>query len=192
MVRVLVFSGSIRSGSLNARLAAAAALELARLDAEVTLLSLADYPLPLYDGDLEAAEGQPDNALKLKRQFGAHQGLFLAGPEYNAGITPLMKNAIDWVSRVREEGEPPLAAFRNRVFALGSASPGGYGGMRSQMATRQVLELGCGALVIPESVAIPSAHQAFDEAGNLKEERLRGMLATCCRALIGRARVLAA
>ncbi|WP_439573648.1 NADPH-dependent FMN reductase [Phreatobacter sp.] len=191
MVRVLVFSGSIRSASLNAKLAAAAALELARLDAEVTLLSLADYPLPLYDGDLEAAEGQPDNALKLKRQFCDHQAIFIAGPEYNAGVTPLLKNAIDWVSRVREDGEPPLAAYRDRVFALGSASPGGYGGMRSQMATRQVLELGCGALVIPEGVAIPAAHQAFDEDGSLKEERLRKLLANTCRALIERTRLLA-
>lgn len=191
MARILVFSGSIRSGSFNARLAAAAAAELARQDADVTLLSLADYPLPLYDGDLEAAEGQPPNALMLKRQFCAHQGLFIAGPEYNAGMTPLLKNAIDWVSRVREDGEPPLAAYKGRVFALGSASPGGYGGMRSQLAARQVLEVGCGALVIPESVAIPAAHQAFDESGNLKEERLRNLLAGCCRTLIERARQLA-
>lgn len=188
MVRVLVLSGSIRSGSFNTRLAVAAAAELARLDAAVTLVSLSDYPMPLYDGDLEAAEGQPDAALKLKRQFCAHQGIFIASPEYNAGVTPLLKNAIDWVSRVREDGEPPLSAYRGRVFAIGSASPGGYGGMRSQLAVRQVLEAGCGALVIPESVAIPAAHQAFDDSGNLKEERLRNLLAGSCRTLIERAR----
>lgn len=191
MVRVLVLSGSIRSGSFNTKLAAAAAAELARLDAAVTLVSLSDYAMPLYDGDLEAAEGQPDAALKLKRQFCAHQGLFIASPEYNAGVTPLLKNAIDWVSRVREDGEPPLAAYRGRVFALGSASPGGYGGMRSQLAVRQILEVGCGALVIPESIAIPAAHQAFDDSGNLKDERLRNLLAGCCRTLIERARQMA-
>lgn len=191
MVRVLVFSGSTRSGSLNGRLAAAAATELARLDAAVTFISLADYPMPLYDGDLEAAEGQPDAALKLKRQFCAHQGIFIAGPEYNAGMTPLLKNAIDWVSRVREDGEPPLAAYRGRVFALGSASPGGFGGMRSQIVTRQVLELGCGALVIPEFCTVPAAHQAFDEAGHLKDERTQRSLIACCSSLIERARLLA-
>jgi NAD(P)H-dependent FMN reductase len=191
MVRVLVLSGSIRSGSFNTKLAAAAAAELARLDAAVTLVSLSDYAMPLYDGDLEAAEGQPDAALKLKRQFCAHQGLFIASPEYNAGVTPLLKNAIDWVSRVREDGEPPLAAYRGRVFALGSASPGGYGGMRSQLAVRQILEVGCGALVIPESIAVPAALQAFDDSGNLKDGRLRNLLAGCCRTLIERARQMA-
>ena len=188
MIRILVFSGSIRSGSFNTRLAAAAAGELARMDAEVSLISLADYALPLYDGDLEAGSGIPENALKLKRQFCAHQGVFIAGPEYNAGMTPLLKNAIDWVSRVKEAGEKPLAAYRDRVFALGSASPGGYGGMRSQMASRQVLELGCGALVIPESCAVSAAHQAFDDDGRLKDERTRAMLTACCASLIDKAR----
>ena len=190
MIRILVFSGSIRTGSFNTKLAAAAASELARLDAAVSLISLADYPMPLYDGDLEGASGQPEAALKLKRQFCDHQGIFIAGPEYNAGVTPLLKNAIDWVSRVREPGEGPLAAYHNRVFALGSASPGGFGGMRSQMATRQVLELGCGALVIPETVAVSAAHQAFDEAGALKDERVRGALSACCKSLIEKARTV--
>ncbi|MCZ0734659.1 NADPH-dependent FMN reductase [Phreatobacter sp. AB_2022a] len=188
MPRILVFAGSIRSGSFNARLAALAAAELARLDAEVTHISLADYPMPIYDGDLEADSGQPDNALKLKRLFCAHQGIFIAGPEYNAGVTPLLKNTIDWVSRVREAGEPPLAAYRNRVFALGSASPGGYAGMRSQIATRQSLELGCGAHMIPETCAVPAAHQAFDEAGNLKDERARASLIACCKSLVEKAK----
>lgn len=192
MVRILVFSGSIRTGSFNSKLAAAAAAELGRLDADVSLISLADYPMPLYDGDLEAASGQPENALKLKRQFCAHQGLFIAGPEYNAGVTPLLKNAIDWVSRVREPGEQPLAAYRTRVFALGSASPGGYGGMRSQIATRQCLELGCGALVIPETVAVSAADKAFAEDGTLKDEKVQGLLAASCKALVERAKALSA
>ncbi|KAF0133310.1 MAG: NADPH-dependent FMN reductase [Xanthobacteraceae bacterium] len=188
MIRILVFSGSIRSGSFNSRLAAAAAGELARMDADVSLISLADYSLPLYDGDLEAASGIPDNALKLKRQFCLHHGIFIAGPEYNAGMTPVLKNTIDWVSRVKEAGEKPLSAYRGRVFALGSASPGSYGGMRSQIATRQVLEVGCGALVVPESCAVPAAHQAFDDDGRLKDERTRSALTACCTSLIDKAR----
>jgi chromate reductase, NAD(P)H dehydrogenase (quinone) len=179
--KILVFAGSVRTGSFNGRLAALAAKELALLAADVTRISLADYPLPLYDGDAEAASGVPENAMKLKRQFAAHHGIFIASPEYNASITPLLKNTLDWISRVREGGEPPRAAFRDRVFALGAASNGTHGGYRSLIALRHVLELGCGALVLPDQVAIRNAANAFDEVENLRDaadaERLRSMLA---------------
>jgi chromate reductase, NAD(P)H dehydrogenase (quinone) len=179
--KILVFAGSIRTGSFNGRLAALAAKELALLAADVTRISLADYPLPLYDGDTETAGGPPENAKRLKRQFIAHHGIFIASPEYNASITPLLKNTLDWVSRVREAGEQPRAAFRDRVFALGAASNGTHGGYRSLIALRHVLELGCGALVLPDQVAIRSAATAFDESENLRDtgdaDRLRSMLA---------------
>jgi chromate reductase, NAD(P)H dehydrogenase (quinone) len=179
--KILVFAGSIRTGSFNGRLAALAAKELALLAADVTRISLADYPLPLYDGDAEAAGGAPENAKRLKRQFASHHGIFIASPEYNASITPLLKNTLDWISRVREAGEQPRAAFRDRVFALGAASNGTYGGYRSLIALRHVLELGCGALVLPDQVAIRNAGSAFDEAENLRDagdgDRLRSQLA---------------
>ncbi len=179
--KILVFAGSIRTGSFNGQLAALAAKELALLAADVTRISLADYPLPLYDGDAEAAGGAPDNAKRMKRQFTAHHGIFIASPEYNASLTPLLKNTLDWISRVREPAEEPRAAFRDRVFALGAASNGTYGGYRSLIALRHVLELGCGALVLPEQVAIRNAASAFDEAENLRDagdgDRLRSMLA---------------
>ncbi len=126
--RILVFAGSIRTGSFNARLAAIAAKELALAGAEVTHISLQDFPLPIYDGDLEASSGPPDNAVKLKRMMMVHQGVFIASPEYNASVTPLLKNTLDWISRVRDGKEPPLAAYKNRVFAIGGASNGQYGG----------------------------------------------------------------
>jgi NAD(P)H-dependent FMN reductase len=169
--KILVFAGSIRTGSHNARLAALAAKELALTGADVTRISLEDFPLPLYDGDEEAKSGVPVNALKLKQLLAAHPGVFVASPEYNASVTPLLKNAIDWISRVRERGEPPLAVFKNRAFALGAASDTPYGGLRSLMALRQVLELGCGALVIPEQITVFHASDAFDDMDNLKEER---------------------
>ena len=134
--KVLVFAGSLRSGSYNARLAALTARELARAEADVTLISLVDFPLPLYDGNAEAASGPPENALKLKRLMCVHQGVFIASPEYNASLTPLLKNTLDWVSRVREPREPPLAAYKNRGFAIGAASNGTYGGMRSLKGCR--------------------------------------------------------
>jgi NAD(P)H-dependent FMN reductase len=186
--KILVFAGSIRTGSFNARLAAIAAKEIARAEAEVTRISLLDFPLPLYDGDHEARSGAPENAVKLKRMFCAHQGVFIASPEYNASLTPLLKNTIDWISRVRENKEPPLSAYRNRVFALGAASNGTYGGMRSLMALRQSLELGCGALVIPEQIAVREASHAFDENDELKDERSAALLRTLARRLVELAR----
>ena len=188
--RILVFAGSTRTGSFNARLAASVAKALARAEAEVSLISLVDYPMPLYDGDLEARSGPPENAVKLKRMFCAHQGVFIASPDYNASLTPLLKNAIDWISRVRESKEPPLAAYRNRVFALGAASNGTYGGVRSLMALRHVLELGCGALVIPEQIAVREASHAFDENDNLKDERNAGLLKAVANRLVELARQL--
>ena len=189
--KILVFAGSIRTGSFNARLAAIAAKEIARAEAEVTRISLLDFPLPLYDGDLEARSGPPENAVKLKRMFCAHQGVFIASPEYNASLTPLLKNTIDWISRVREKQEPPLSAYRNRVFALGAASNGTFGGMRSLMALRQSLELGCGALVLPEQIAVREASHAFDENDELKDERSAALLRTLARRLVELARQIA-
>ncbi len=182
--RILVIPGSLRTGSHNARLAALAAKELALLDAEVTRISLEDYELPLFDADLVADSGPPAAALKLWQAFAAHRGVFITSPEYSASITPLLKNAIDWVSRVRERGEPTYAAFKGRVFALGSATSGGGGGIRSLMALRQILELGCGALVIPEQVSVPRAELAFDGNDNLKDEALAGALRAAMRRLV--------
>ena len=187
--KILVFAGSIRTGSFNARLAALAAKEFVAAEADTTLISLADYAMPLYDGNLEAASGPPENAGRLKRLIGQHQGVFIASPEYNASITPLLKNTLDWVSRVRDGKEPPLAAYKNRAFALGAASNGAYGGMRSLIALRQVLELGCGALVIPEQIAVREAAQAYDEMDNLKDERSANLLKSVVRRLIDMARM---
>jgi NAD(P)H-dependent FMN reductase len=169
--KILVFASSIRTGSHNAKLAALAAKELTLIDAEVTRISLADYPLPIYDGDLDARSGQPANAVKLKQMLAAHQGVFIASAEYSASVTPLLKNAIDWMSRVRERGEPTYAAFKGRIFAISAASAGRAGGLRSLIALRQILELGCGALVIPEQVVVPLAAEAFDEMDNIIDER---------------------
>ena len=183
-VKILVFSGSIRTGSFNTRLTAAATKELSLLDADVTRISLADYPMPIYDGDLEAKSGQPENALKLKRHFMASQGIFIASPEYNASVTPILKNALDWVSRVREGSEAPLAAYKDRVFALGGASPGPWGGMRSHMALRQVLEIGTGALVIPDYITVREASNAFDDKDALKDERSAKQLKSVAEKLV--------
>src|ERR1700728_2002370 len=162
-LKILVMAGSLRAGSHNGRLAALVTKELALAQAEVTRISLADYPLPLLDADLFAASGPPDNAVKLKRMLAIHHGVFIASPEYSASVTPLLKNAIDWVTRVREGDESAYAAFKGRVFALGCAVPAAAGGLRALMALRQILELGCGALVIPEQINIGRAEAAFGD-----------------------------
>jgi NAD(P)H-dependent FMN reductase len=188
--KILVIPGSLRSGSHNVRLAALAAKELALLEAEVQSISLADYPLPIYDADLAREKGPPANAVKLKELVCAHRGVFIACPEYNASFTPLIKNAIDWISVVREAGEPQLAAYQNRVFALGAASPGRSGGMQSLIALRQVLAVGCRALVIPEQVTIPNAESAFDDTGQLTDARAAAQLKLVVRRLVDYARLL--
>lgn len=165
---------------MNAQLAALAAKEFALAGADITRISLLDYAMPIYDGDLEGRSGPPEAAIMLKRMMQQHQGIFIASPEYNASVTPLLKNTLDWVSRVREGKETPLAVYRDRAFALGGASNGAYGAMRSLMALRQVLEQGCGALVIPDQIAVARAADAFDEMDNFRDEgntrRLRAVV----------------
>jgi chromate reductase, NAD(P)H dehydrogenase (quinone) len=183
-LKILVMAGSLRAGSHNGRLAALVTKELALAQAEVTRISLADYPLPLLDADLFAASGPPDNAVKLNRMLAIHHCVFIASPEYSASVTPLLKNAIDWVTRVREGDESAYAAFKGRVFALGCAVPSPAGGVRGLMALRQVLELGCGALVLPEQINIGRAEAAFDDLDNLKDDALAAALKEMVRRLI--------
>jgi chromate reductase, NAD(P)H dehydrogenase (quinone) len=182
--KILVIPGSLRAGSHNARLAALAVKELTLAEADVTRISLADYPLPLFDADLAGKSALPRSAIALKRMLEAHRGVFVTSPEYSASVAPLLKNTIDWISRVRERGEPTYAAFKGRVFALGAASTGSGGGLRSLITLRQILELGCGALVIPEQVAVPRAEQAFDDMDNLKDEAVAGALRAAARRLV--------
>ena len=168
--KILAFAGSARSGSYNKKLVNAAA-DMARASgAEVTVIDLRDYPLPLFDEDLESASGLPENARKLKALLQSHQGLIIASPEYNSSVTALLKNAIDWASRAETETEAPLVAFRGRTAALLSASPGALGGLRGLVHLRAILS-NIGVIVLPDQVTVPKAHEAFDDAGKLKEER---------------------
>jgi NAD(P)H-dependent FMN reductase len=165
--KILVIPGSLRTGSLNAKLAAAAVDELVRADADVTRISLGDFPLPIYDGDLEASSGVPKQALNLKRMIGSHHGVLIVTPEYNSSLPPLVKNSIDWVSRVTDGQEPKGQVFRGRAFAIAAASNGRLGGTRCLEALRLVLSA-CRALVIPNQLALSHADDAYDEMDRLK------------------------
>jgi len=173
--RILAFAGSARRGSLNRKLIRIAAEGARAAGAEVTLLELSDHPLPIYDGDLEASDGLPPNARRLKELFLAHEGLLIAAPEYNSSITPLLKNTIDWVSR-SAPGEAPLACFDGKVAALMSASPGSLGGLRGLAVVRSCLS-NIRVLVLPGQVAVPQANDAFAEDGTLKDAKRQAAVA---------------
>lgn len=184
--KILVLAGSVRTGAFSIRTANAAMKEIALQGAEVTRISLGDYPLPLIDQDLERELGVPENALKLARQIAAHDGFLIASPEYNASIPPLLKNAIDWVSRVRRDGDRPFKPFDGKVAALCSSSDGNFAGMRALYHLRAVL-MACHVEVITPQCSIARASQAFDEEEQLREERVRHQMETVCRALLERA-----
>lgn len=166
-LKILVIPGSIRTGSLNARLAAVAAHQFAQAGAEVTRLSLADFPLPIYDGDLQSKSGVPKNAVDLKRMMGAHHGVLIVTPEYNSSVPPLVKNTIDWISRVQDAHESRGQVFRGRAFAIASASQSRVGGARALAALRQILSA-CQALVIPNQMGLAAAGDAYDDRDRLK------------------------
>lgn len=168
--RLLFFAGSAREKSFNKKLARLGESIADANGIKATFVDLADYPMPIYCGDLEARDGAPDNARKLKALMNVHSGIFIASPEYNASFSPLLKNALDWVSHTRDEGEEPLQVFKTRVFAVGAASPGGMGGLRGLSQLRLVLEIGVGALVLPDQFVVPRAAEAFDEHGHLKNK----------------------
>lgn len=167
--KILAFAGSARANSFNKKLVKIAVEGARAAGAEVTYLDFRNLPLPLYDQDLEATEGLPENVMQLKSLMKAHQGFLIACPEYNSSITPLLKNAIDWASRP-EPDEPGLVCFRNKVAVLMSASPGALGGLRGLGHVREILS-NIGVLVLPNQKAIGQAHQVFDESGNLMDEK---------------------
>ena len=166
-LKILVIPGSLRTGSHNAKLAAAAAYQFAQAGADVTRISLSDFPLPIYDGDLQTKSGVPKHALNLKRMMSAHHGVLIVTPEYNSSVPPLVKNAIDWVSRVQDIHETRYQVFRGRPFAIAAASESRLGGTRCLAALRLVLSA-CHATVIPNQLALSFAGEAYDDMDRLK------------------------
>jgi chromate reductase, NAD(P)H dehydrogenase (quinone) len=180
--KVLVIPGSNRSGSYNAKLAGTIAKALVLRECEVSRVTLRDYEMPVYDADLEARDGQPENARKLARLINGHDAVVLVSPEYNASVPPLVKNTLDWVSRVRKDGRGELAPFRDKLFALASASPGKFGGMRGLYHLRATL-MACGALILTEQLSVSFAARAFDDDERLANENDRSRLDALCNAI---------
>ncbi|WP_348945208.1 NAD(P)H-dependent oxidoreductase [Chitinibacter sp. FCG-7] len=177
----LVFSGSTRRNSYHTHLAHAAVDQLDQSGQAYTLLDLADYPLPIYDGDIEAA-GLPENARTLRQIFARHHGLVIANPEYNGSITPLLKNVLDWVSR-KDDSVKDIEPYAGKTALLLATSPGSLAGQRAIRHTREILT-SLNAIVLPQHVAVPTASQAFAPNGELIDEKQKAALKTQLNALI--------
>jgi len=182
-VKVLAFAGSLRVGSFNKKLVKVAAEGARKAGAQVTILDLRDYPLPVFDEDLEREQGLPSNARRLKDIFLTHQAFLISAPEYNSSITAALKNAIDWISRP-VPGESPLNCFDGKVAALLSASPGALGGLRGLVAVRSILS-NIKVIVLPDQLAISKAHEAFQEDGTLKDPKQQAAVEAIASRLVG-------
>ena len=184
-IRVLAFSASARRESLNRKLLAIAVAETRTAGAEVTLLDLNDYALPLYHGDLEDSEGLPANAGKLIELVQQHHALLIASPEYNSMFTPLLKNTLDWCTRGDDN------PFIGKIAAVASASPGAFGGIRSlQLAQQLLIKLGCH--VVPLQTVVPHADKAFDATGQFVDARSLKAVRALASALVDTTRKLTA
>lgn len=187
--KLLAFAGSTRQGACNQQLLDVAIRSATEQGAEVTRLMLADYPLPIFNQDVER-ESPPEKLLELQQTFLNHDGFLIASPEYNSSITPLLKNTIDWVSRVFDN-LPPCAAYKGKVAGLMAASPGGLGGLRGLVHLRAILQ-NIGTVVVPGQFALAKAYDAFDDAGNLKDEKQQATVAKISQSVVSIAGILKA
>jgi NAD(P)H-dependent FMN reductase len=186
--KILVLAGSIRSGAYSGRTADVAQKTLAVQGAEVTRISLADYKLPIMDQDLEREHGVPDNAMRLARHIAGHDGVLIATPEYNGSIPPLLKNAIDWVSRVRSDKDGPFRPLAGKPAGLCSSSEGPFAGIRAANHLRAVL-VRCRMEVVTPECAVPNGAEAFDAAGEFTDPKLQRSMEHLCRTLLEAARL---
>jgi NAD(P)H-dependent FMN reductase len=170
MPKILAFAGSSRKDSLNKKLVKIAALGAESAGATVTFIDLADYPMPLFNQDLESQQGMPEKAHEFKKLLIEHDGFLIASPEYNSAFSPLLKNVIDWASRAESKDEPPLAAYKGKVAAIMATSPGALGGIRGLVFLRMLLS-NIGVTVIPDQIAVPHAMKAFADDGSLIDEK---------------------
>lgn len=168
--KLLAFAASTRAASWNRKLLPVVVAGAREAGAEVTVVDLRDYPMPIYNGDDEAASGMPPAAVELLEMLAQHDGLLVVTPEYNGFFPPLLKNTLDWMSREDPSGQSGLRHFAGKAAAMVAASPGGFGGVRSLLATRQYLTI-LGLTVIPEQVTLSRAASAFTPEGTLVDEK---------------------
>jgi NAD(P)H-dependent FMN reductase len=181
MPKILAFAGSGRKNSYNLAVAKCAAQGADVEGVEVTVIDMSEFDMPIFNEDLEASSGMPENAKKFKQLLMAHDGFIIGNPEYNSGYSALLKNAIDWASR-KEEGEKPLEAFKGKYAAIVAASPGGLGGIRGLVPLRMLLG-NIGITVLPNQLAVSSVHDLVNDANEVSDEKTQKSLHTIGRTL---------
>ena len=189
MTKILFFAGSARKNSFSKKLAKAAYKMACKKGIKATFIDLQDYPMPLYDGDLEEERGLPDHAITLKKLFAEQAGFFITSPEYNSSLTPLFKNTIDWISRTNPNDPSMADPYKGKTAAIAGSSPGGLGGMRVLVPLRMLLG-NIGIHVMPTQMALNFAGKAFDDSGNLSDDNQIGMLNNTLDELINVTRAL--
>lgn len=167
MTKIIALAGSLRENSFNKQLVRIAAEGARESGAEVQIIDLANFSIPLFSEDLEA-EGTPEGVNDLRHLFAGSQGILLSSPEYNGSISGVLKNALDWLSRPSKDIGP---AFQGKVAGIMATSPGGLGGIRGLAHTRDVL-YNLGVIVNPKQIAVPSAYSAFDDKGSLTDPEM--------------------
>lgn len=186
---ILILAGSIRTGAYSQQTANAFAAELVNHECEITRITLADYPLPMMDEDLEKEKGIPENAIRLAKLFHRNNAVIFVSPEYNGSLPPLLKNAIDWISRVSGDGGTGITPYRDKLCAIATSSPGAMGGVSCLGHLRTIL-VRLGMQVISEQVAIGNAGSAFDKSGRLGSERHAALMSRTCTSLVEKATLL--
>lgn len=166
--KIIAFGGSLRTDSHNQKLATIAANAARAAGAEVTLIALRDFPMPIYDQGIEDDDGMPEKAAEFKALLAGADGFLIASPEYNSGYSAALKNAIDWASRATSDGEPPLSVFKGKKAAILAASPGGYGGVRGLAQLRVLLE-NIHVEVMTDQVTVPKVHEKTNAAGEIND-----------------------
>jgi len=184
MAKLLAFAGSARKHSLNKKLLKIAAAGAEAAGAEVTLIDLVDFEMPIFNQDLESEQGMPGKAGEFKKLMTAHDGFLIASPEYNGAFSPLLKNTIDWASRSESDNEPPLVAYRGKTAAIMATSPGGLGGMRGMVMLRMLLG-NLGVIVLPDQQAVPNGFKVFNDDGSMNDDKLEKRISTLGENLVG-------
>lgn len=187
--KILILAGSVRAGAFSQQVADAYAAEFANHECDLTRITLKDYELPIILETPDTDKDIPANALKLAKQFDAHDAIVIVTPEYNGSLPPLLKNAIDWVSVTKGDQAKPLVPFRDKICAIASSSPGMMGGISAIGHLREIL-VRLGMLVVSEQVAVGGASNAFDDKGRLSNDRTASLLASACKSLVEKASLL--
>lgn len=181
--KILAFAGSLRTESYNKKLVKIAMHGAEEAGGDVTYIDLRDYPLPLYDQEIEDREGLPANAVKIKELMWKNEGFLISCPEYNSGMPAVFKNTIDWASRMASKDEVYLSCFIDKVVTLMSASPGNLGGLRSLVNVRAMFS-NIYSLVLPKQKTISQADKAFNSDGSLKDARHQDEILNLGRQLV--------